>query len=111
MGDGDSVLFYVLITIGAAAGCGGLMVLLLWGYHMFLICTGLTTKEHWKGSVVAAGKLLRKNLPGFSDELTVCAPRGPRLFNPREWVEAIATPPIDGIFIPGLRRKWMLRPA
>lgn len=111
--DNDSVLFYVLITIGAAAGCAGLLVLLLWGYHMFLICMGITTKEHWKGangSSMPADKL-RRSLPGLGEELTVFAPRGPRLFDPREWVEAIATPPLEGIFIPGLRRKWMLRPV
>lgn len=97
--DMSAVMLGALITIGLAASCGGLMVLLLWGYHMFLICTGMTTKEHWKGTA-------SKRLPGLGEELTVCARRGPRLFNPRAMVDAVAAA-YDPTF--GIRRKWQLR--
>lgn len=101
--DSSAVVIGVLVTVAAAAGFAGLLVILLWGYHMFLICTGLTTKEHWKGTQGTA-----ESLPGLGEELTVCARRGPRLFNPRVFVEAVKN---VGVEDPGVRRKWMLRAA
>lgn len=102
--DSSALAIGVLITVAAAAGFAGLLVILLWGYHVFLICTGLTTKEHWKGT----GHSSDESLPGLGDDLTVCARRGPRLFNPRAFVEAVAADQEDDD-IPGLRRKWMLK--
>ncbi|CAJ1331300.1 unnamed protein product [Effrenium voratum] len=45
----DSVMRGILITLAAAGGTGALCVLGLWGYHLFLICSGITTREHIKG--------------------------------------------------------------
>lgn len=76
----SSMLFAVLITLAVAGGVAGLCVFGLWLYHIFLICTGKTTKEHLKG---------RRPPFGLGDDLTLCGRRGPRLFNPRAWVRAV----------------------
>eukprot|EP00913_Durusdinium_trenchii_P030865 g28907.t1 len=47
----DAVLRGFLITLAAAAGTGALCVIGLWGYHLFLICSGITTREHIKGKL------------------------------------------------------------
>lgn len=58
-------------------GLGGLLVVVaallscvLWSYHVFLITTRKTTKEY------------RKSIPNVTEEPTLCAARGPCLFDP-----------------------------
>mmetsp|Transcript_43490 Transcript_43490/g.114735 ORF Transcript_43490/g.114735 Transcript_43490/m.114735 type:complete len:426 (-) Transcript_43490:171-1448(-) len=65
-------LFWSLIACGALIGVATFMSLVLWMYHVFLIATRRTTKE------------FRKSLDNIADEPTLCASRGPRLFDP--WV-------------------------
>lgn len=75
----------ILITLAVAGGGAALFVFALWVYHIFLICSGLTTKEHWRGR---RGGPAKDRLPGLGEELTIFGRRGPRLFNPRAIVEA-----------------------
>mmetsp|Transcript_68673 Transcript_68673/g.222648 ORF Transcript_68673/g.222648 Transcript_68673/m.222648 type:complete len:208 (-) Transcript_68673:73-696(-) len=94
--DQGGIMKGVLITLAVAGGAAALLVFALWSYHVFLILSGLTTKEHWKGRKV-------KSLPGMGEELTIFGRRGPRLVNPRAMVEAF---PGDG---PGglvLKNSW-----
>eukprot|EP00747_Dinoflagellata_sp_TGD_P188474 gnl/TRDRNA2_/TRDRNA2_47536_c0_seq1.p1 gnl/TRDRNA2_/TRDRNA2_47536_c0~~gnl/TRDRNA2_/TRDRNA2_47536_c0_seq1.p1 ORF type:complete len:499 (-),score=85.54 gnl/TRDRNA2_/TRDRNA2_47536_c0_seq1:80-1576(-) len=101
--DDNALWMGVIITLGIAAGVAGLAVCGLWAYHIFLICSGMTTKEHWKGRGKAA-----RHLPGLGDELTVCARRGPRLFDPWALVEAeVAEPSPPGAR--AKRSKWQIR--
>jgi hypothetical protein len=65
-------LFWSLIACGVLIGVATFMSLILWLYHVFLIATRRTTKE------------FRKSLDNIADEPTLCAARGPRLFDP--WV-------------------------
>lgn len=92
--DSEAVTRGVLITLAVAAGGASLFVLGLWSYHVFLICSGMTTKEHWKGKRVA-------ELPGMGDDLTIFARRGPALFSRRAVVEAVRPSRPVG-------RKWQL---
>jgi len=69
----------VLITLGVAGGGSALLVIGLWLYHVFLIFSGMTTKEHWRG-------MKTQRLPGLSENTTVFGRRGPRLFHPRQLV-------------------------
>mmetsp|Transcript_18236 Transcript_18236/g.49524 ORF Transcript_18236/g.49524 Transcript_18236/m.49524 type:complete len:529 (-) Transcript_18236:74-1660(-) len=89
----------VLITLGIAGGGAALFVFALWIYHIFLICSGLTTKEHWRG------RRVKDSLPGFGEELTIFGRRGPRLFNPRAIVEAEASVSDTQ----GSRRQWKIK--
>mmetsp|Transcript_19082 Transcript_19082/g.42709 ORF Transcript_19082/g.42709 Transcript_19082/m.42709 type:complete len:409 (-) Transcript_19082:34-1260(-) len=50
----------------------------LWLYHLHLVFTGQTTREN----------LRPRRAPILNEEPALCAPRGPRLFNPRAWVSA-----------------------
>eukprot|EP00929_Paragymnodinium_shiwhaense_P102497 TRINITY_DN65696_c0_g1_i1.p1 TRINITY_DN65696_c0_g1~~TRINITY_DN65696_c0_g1_i1.p1 ORF type:complete len:462 (-),score=67.95 TRINITY_DN65696_c0_g1_i1:150-1535(-) len=68
-------VFYGLIAIGCLIAIAVLMAGLLWCYHCFLIATKRTTKE------------FRKNLENVDEEPTLCGARGPRLFDPRAWVD------------------------
>lgn len=89
----DSVMRGFLIMLAAAAGTGALCVIGLWGYHLFLICSGLTTREHIKGMRT------KELLPGLSEDSTTCSRRGPSLVSTRAVVGAI----------PGaLGRRWRL---
>jgi len=63
-------IFYALIACGALIGFATLLSFVLWIYHVFLIATKQTTKE------------FRKSIPNVNEEPTICASRGPRLFNP-----------------------------
>eukprot|EP00932_Pfiesteria_piscicida_P006975 SRR837773.16958.p3 GENE.SRR837773.16958~~SRR837773.16958.p3 ORF type:complete len:129 (+),score=27.48 SRR837773.16958:514-900(+) len=63
-------LFYVLIACGALIGIAVLLSAVLWFYHVFLIATKRTTKE------------FRKNIDNITEEPTLCASRGSRLFDP-----------------------------
>lgn len=85
--EGSGLLKGVFITLAVAVGIVALLVCFLWIYHIFLIFSGLTTKEHWRGRRV-------KDLPGMGEELTIFGRRGPRLFDPRKRVEIVprATP-------------------
>lgn len=67
---------YVVIGIVATVGLTAIVLLGLLAYHLFLISTGRTTKEH------------RRRIVRFEDEPTLCGPRGPRLFNPRAVLSA-----------------------
>lgn len=63
-------LFYALIACGSLIGIAALFGGILWCYHLFLIATKRTTKEY------------KKSLPNVAEEPTLCAERGPRLFDP-----------------------------
>lgn len=63
-------VFYALIALGALVGIATLLSFVLWVYHVFLIATKRTTKE------------FRRNLENIAEEPTLCASRGPRLFDP-----------------------------
>lgn len=63
-------VFYALIALGALVGIATLLSFVLWVYHVFLIATKRTTKE------------FRRNLSNIAEEPTLCASRGPRLFDP-----------------------------
>jgi len=62
--------FYALIACGALIGIAATLSFMLWLYHLFLIATKQTTKE------------FRRNIPNVAEEPTLCASRGPRLFDP-----------------------------
>lgn len=68
---------FALIGILSVAGAAVLLVV-LWLYHLFLVVVGKTTKEH---------RSRRRRAAEYSSEPTLCAPRGPRLFDPRAWVD------------------------
>mmetsp|Transcript_93079 Transcript_93079/g.289679 ORF Transcript_93079/g.289679 Transcript_93079/m.289679 type:complete len:447 (+) Transcript_93079:147-1487(+) len=81
-GDG-SVVAVAWLRLAAIVGClslAGVAVLLalLWLYHLWLVLRGQTTKEHWTR---------RQRHLDVSSEPTLCAPRGPRLFDPRAWID------------------------
>lgn len=63
---------YAILAIACLAGIAALALAGLWSYHVFLIANGKTTKEHLKG---------RKRIEGITEEPTMCAPRGPQLFD------------------------------
>mmetsp|Transcript_62245 Transcript_62245/g.179046 ORF Transcript_62245/g.179046 Transcript_62245/m.179046 type:complete len:412 (+) Transcript_62245:49-1284(+) len=63
-------VFYILILAGSLAALAALLSFVLWSYHVFLIATKRTTKEY------------RKNLENIDEEPTLCAERGPRLYDP-----------------------------
>jgi len=57
MGHGDTFgvttsetgfIVFLAIVLPGCAICA-LLVLILWGYHAFLVATGQTTREHWRG--------------------------------------------------------------
>jgi hypothetical protein len=98
--DSNGVLKGVLITLAAAGGVVAILVLGLWAYHVFLICSGITTKEHLRGN------RLNGTLPGYGEELTIFGRRGPRLFNLRSWVEATSTE-----LGTGKHKSWHLQAA
>mmetsp|Transcript_44904 Transcript_44904/g.143017 ORF Transcript_44904/g.143017 Transcript_44904/m.143017 type:complete len:169 (-) Transcript_44904:132-638(-) len=85
--DAGGLMQGLLITLAVAGGAAALFVFGLWVYHIFLIFSGLTTKEHWRGRKV------HDRLPGLGEELTIFGRRGPRLFNPRAVVEAESAGP------------------
>lgn len=83
-GDMDSsrVIVGVLICLAVAAGGGAFFVFSLWLYHVFLIFSGLTTKEHRRGR-----RRQRDQAHGIGAKLSIFMRRGPKLFNPRSLVE------------------------
>jgi hypothetical protein len=68
-------VFYALIAVGCMIGIAASLSFLLWLYHCFLIATRRTTKE------------FRKNISNVTEEPTLCASRGSRLFDPRALVD------------------------
>lgn len=65
-----SLFFYMLIGVGVLVAFAAFLSLLLWAYHLFLIVTRQTTKE------------FRRGIANIDEEPTLCAARGPQLFNP-----------------------------
>jgi len=63
-------VFYTLIATGSLIGIAAMLSLMLWFYHVFLIATQRTTKE------------FRRSIPNVNEEPTLCAARGPQLFDP-----------------------------
>jgi len=63
------VALYGLAIGGVLVIVASLLSLVLWGYHVFLISTSKTTKE------------FQKSVPNVNEEPTLCAPRGPTLFD------------------------------
>jgi len=80
-------VFFALIAAGVLVGIATILGFILWVYHAFLIATRRTTKE------------FRKSVPNLDEEPTLCASRGPRLFDPtqevdpRDLMRADETPP------------------
>lgn len=68
-------LFVGMAGIFSVIGLAGLATFVLWLYHLFLIFTSRTTKE------------FRRDIPNVAEEPTLCARRGPRLFDPRAFVD------------------------
>lgn len=76
--------------------------MVLFSYHVFLMCTGQTTKEHLtkdkKGDVskdTTSGSDVRAE--DVNEDVKVCARRGQRLVNPRAWIpfpERLLDPPL-----------------
>merc|ERR1712060_274297 len=69
------VIFYAVCAFGLLIVVAALLAAVLWFYHLYLITTNKTTKE------------FRRSVPNITEEPTLCAPRGPRLFNPRTLVD------------------------
>ncbi|CAK9117876.1 unnamed protein product [Durusdinium trenchii] len=70
-----SFFFYFLIGVGVLVAFAAFLSLLLWAYHLFLIVTKQTTKE------------FRRGLANIDEEPTLCAARGPQLFDPWAWID------------------------
>mmetsp|Transcript_32811 Transcript_32811/g.78493 ORF Transcript_32811/g.78493 Transcript_32811/m.78493 type:complete len:352 (-) Transcript_32811:272-1327(-) len=70
-----SLFFYLLIGVGVLAAFAAFLSMLLWAYHFFLIVTKQTTKE------------FRRGVPNIDEEPTLCASRGPALFDPWAMVD------------------------
>eukprot|EP00929_Paragymnodinium_shiwhaense_P038024 TRINITY_DN20166_c1_g1_i1.p1 TRINITY_DN20166_c1_g1~~TRINITY_DN20166_c1_g1_i1.p1 ORF type:complete len:566 (-),score=94.23 TRINITY_DN20166_c1_g1_i1:157-1854(-) len=100
--DSDTLLRGLMITLAVFGAFSLLGVTSLWVYHMWLIYSGITTKEHWKGSKTV----------DFTEEQTLFSRRGPRLFNPRALVDVIKGPPQVTSLAPGAdayRSRWRLQ--
>ncbi|CAE7262222.1 ZDHHC14, partial [Symbiodinium pilosum] len=65
-----SMLFYVMCAVGVLVSLAAFLSLVLWLYHLYLIVTRQTTKE------------FRKGIANIDEEPTLCAARGPQLFDP-----------------------------
>jgi len=73
------------VFIALATAVLALLVLVPWSYHVFLILSGLTTKEHLTRKWGASGTSFAEDAEeGLT---TLLAPQVPRLFNPRELVD------------------------
>lgn len=101
--DNKKVVRGVLITLAVAGGLAALFVLSLWLYHIFLIFSGITTKEHWRGRRV-------QELPGMGEELTIFGRRGPRLFDPRAVLVGVPHPTPDDPH-ESHNRRWRVKGA
>lgn len=79
--------------------------MVLFSYHVFLMCTGQTTKEHLTkgknkegeaggGAAGSKDTVLEEDV---DEDVKVCARRGQRLVNPRAWIpfpERLLDPPL-----------------
>lgn len=74
----SGILIGVIVGVAGLAGIALLALLVFLGYHLFLIMSGMTTKEH-------LGKSSRAS--NIAEEPTLFAARGPRLFDPRVFVQ------------------------
>jgi len=77
-----SKLAVAWLRLAALVGCytmagTALLLVVLWIYHLWLVLRGKTTKEHLTG----------RGALDISGEPTLCAPRGPQLFDPHAWVD------------------------
>jgi len=64
------IVFYAVIAAGVLVVLTAFLSLLLWCYHVYLIASKKTTKEY------------RKSVPNATEEPTLCAARGPQLWDP-----------------------------
>jgi hypothetical protein len=87
------------LKMAATAGSASILLVaillgILWLYHLSLIVTGQTTKEHLsRRRAVRGGHRRGAAVPLLADvsgEPTLLAPRGPRLFDPYAWVSVAA---------------------
>jgi len=81
-----TAITWILIAAGALAILAAIASMCLWFYHLGLIMQGKTTKEY------------RKELENIGDEPTLCAARGPCLFDPWAMVnprDLLPDQPID----------------
>lgn len=76
--ESSSATRIALISVAGLAALAALLLFGLWMYHLFLITQGKTTREHLKG---------KRPLAGLEDHPTLCAPRGPILFDAYAWVD------------------------
>eukprot|EP00747_Dinoflagellata_sp_TGD_P073411 gnl/TRDRNA2_/TRDRNA2_157887_c0_seq1.p1 gnl/TRDRNA2_/TRDRNA2_157887_c0~~gnl/TRDRNA2_/TRDRNA2_157887_c0_seq1.p1 ORF type:complete len:360 (+),score=22.37 gnl/TRDRNA2_/TRDRNA2_157887_c0_seq1:1-1080(+) len=74
-GGGMQPVVWGVAILGGLVCLAALLSFGLWLYHVFLIVTNRTTKEY------------RRSIKNINDEPTLCAPRGPRLFDPRALVD------------------------
>lgn len=65
---------FLAIVLSGCAICA-VLVVILWGYHAFLIATGQTTREHWRGK------------KGDIKTRTLTEKRQPRLYDPFKAVD------------------------
>lgn len=77
----STVLAVAWLRTVALVGCvlvaaASLMLVALWIYHLCLIISGKTTKEH----------LGRRQSLDVASEPTLCGPRGAQLFDPQAWI-------------------------
>jgi len=83
---------WTIIALGIVALLAGVLAMGLWFYHVFLIVTNKTTKE------------FRRSIPNIGEEPTLCASRGPQLFdpwvmvNPRDLIPAVPVRQRDSRF-------------
>ncbi|CAJ1408323.1 unnamed protein product [Effrenium voratum] len=71
----NDALKVVIIVVASLAGIVLIALLVFLGYHAFLIASGMTTKEH-----------LGKSRAQIAEEPTLFAARGPRLYDPRQFI-------------------------
>jgi hypothetical protein len=70
-------VYIVKVLLVLVIVCCLVAVLLLWCYHMFLMCTGQTSKEHQRGLSK------RENV---NEDVDACARRGAKLVDPHAWI-------------------------
>lgn len=80
-----AVLAVAWLRTVALVGCvlvatASLLLVALWIYHLGLIISGKTTKEH----------LGRRQSLDVASEPTLCGPRGEQLFDPQAWINDTA---------------------
>mmetsp|Transcript_26302 Transcript_26302/g.55979 ORF Transcript_26302/g.55979 Transcript_26302/m.55979 type:complete len:341 (+) Transcript_26302:26-1048(+) len=80
----------LLAALGCVVALASLLVCVLWSYHVFLMFTGQTTKEHWTAVRRSSGSIPKvRDLHRFP---SATGTRGPRLFQPRQYVAVDGCP-------------------